>query len=349
MKHTWQGFVPPQHVYSKLQFLAIALEPPDTNPGSWIGAGKVLLDPESGGFLLTARPRWVKDDARGFAANIYRSADGQNFSLLYSITKQEAADLSGVQLHSIEGSQLLRDPLTGRWHCYVSADTGDSFVWGGVKWETLLLTSTSLSGPWASEGIVLANDQAYDAHQARDSSIDILDGQWFCLYKAKDEQDVEKPALAMSRDGIHWEKRGPLTIDGVERRAFLSGSFFAGSNGPIFIGIETQLKDTTEARADVVYADEYGVGHGGGSVPRFCAYMLDYRNLNLETVFRAPWIPKSEYEQAEHPLLGYSSSVYDPRGKRLLMYVEAIDGKLSRAIGLNETVERLLVYEASLE
>ena len=100
---------------------------------------------------------------------------------------------------------------------------------------------------------------------------------------------------------------------------------------------------------DVVYADEYGVGHGGGSVPRFCAYILDYRNLNLETVFRAPWIPKSEYEQAEHPLLGYSSSVYDPRGKRLLMYVEAIDGKLSRAIGLNETVERLLVYEASLE
>jgi hypothetical protein len=349
MNHAWLGFLPPQHIYSRLKFLDIALEPPDMNPGSWIGAGKVLRDPESNGFLLTARPRWVKDDARGFAANIYRSADGRSFSPVYSITKQEASDAGGVALHSIEGSQLLRDPLTGQWYCFLSVDTGDAFVWGGVKWETLLLRSTSLTGPWVSEGIVLANDAPYDAHQARDSSIDILDGIWFCLYKAKNEQDVEKPALAMSRDGIRWEKRGRLTIDGVDRRAFLSGSFYAGSCGPLFIGIETQLKDTTDSKADVVYADDHKVGHGGGSKPQFCAYILDYRNLNLETVFRAPWVPRSDFEMPDHPLLGYSSSIYDPQGARVLMYVEAIDGKLSRAIGLNETVERLLVYEASLQ
>ena len=95
----------------------------------------------------------------------------------------------------------------------------------------------------------------------------------------------------------------------------------------------------------MVYADSHGIGHGGGSTPHFAAYRLDIRGRNLETVFRAPWIPLSPYEHGEHPLLGYSSLVLDPANHRMLIYVEAIDPKLSRAIGLNETVERLLVYQ----
>jgi len=346
--HAWQGRVPPQYVYSHLAFRGVALDPPDFEPGSWIGAGRALRDPETGGFLLTARPRWVKNDDRGFAANIYRSPDGEGFSLAYSLTKREAAEASGLAIHSIEGTQLLLDPLTGSWHLYLSVDTGDAFVWGGVKWETLLLSSPEITGPWKSAGIVLGNDQPYDVHQARDSTIEILDGRWVCLYKAKDAQDIERPALAVSVDGIHWNKRGILTVDGESRRAFLSGSLFAAGGGPMFLGIETQLRDTTEARADVVYADEHKIGHGGGSVPHFCGYALDQRGRNLETIFRAPWQPGSEYEHPEHPLLGYSSSVYDEKNRRLLMYVEAIDAKLSRAIGLNETVERVLVYEARI-
>ena len=80
-------------------------------------------------------------------------------------------------------------------------------------------------------------------------------------------------------------------------------------------------------------------------MPHFAAYRLDAKKRNLETVFKAPWTPLSPYEHHEHPLLGYSSLVFDPMKNRMLVYVEAIDPKLSRAIGLNETVERLLVYE----
>jgi len=42
------------------------------------------------------------------------------------------------------------------------------------------------------------------------------------------------------------------------------------------------------------------------------------------------------------------STVFDPAEHRLLLYLEAIDPNLSRGVGLNVTVERLLVYEVPL-
>jgi hypothetical protein len=226
-------------------------------------------------------------------------------------------------------------------------DTGPEFVWGGIQWETMLLTSESLKGPWRSEGVVLHNDEDYDSHQARDSTIDIIDGEWVCLYKAKDSSRCERPALATSTDGIVFRKHGPLTIDGSDRLAFLSGSLFPGSSGPQFMGTETQLVDSRNRHDNVVYADEHGIGHGGG-VPYFAAYRVNRASLDLETVYRHRWIPLPGHEHGEHPILGYSSVLFDHVRNRFLMYVEAIDPRLSKAIGINETVERLLVYETPL-
>ena len=197
----WQGIVPPQYVFAHRRFLGIALEPPNFEPGSWIGAGKALYDHQSGRFLLTARPRKATGGVRGYEANIYASPDGEHFEQIASLSKAEVIAKSGVQVHSIEGTQLLKDPLTGRWHFYLSCDTGADFVWGGLHWETLLMTAADLTGPWESAGLVLRTDQDYDALQARDSTIDIVDGRWLCLYKAINAQRQERPALATSSDG----------------------------------------------------------------------------------------------------------------------------------------------------
>ena len=344
----WLGFPPPQRLFAGRSFLCVALDPPNEEPGSWIGAGKSIYLDDERRFLLTARPRKVEGNVRGFAAQVFSSENGTDYSLFTEVSAEDVEKISGVPIHSIEGTQLLRNPLTGAWHFYLSCDTGEAFVWGGVEWETVLLTADDLHGPWISRGKVLANDHDYDACQARDATIDIVDGLWICLYKAKDEKREERPALAISVDGVEWAKHGPLTVDGTERIAFLSGSFFPASQGLMFLGIETQLADTREKRADVVYADEHGIGHGGGSVPHFVAFLLDRRNRNLETIFRAPWTPGSDYEHNEHPLLGYASLVYDPSGNRILAYLEAIDPEKTRAIGLNETVERVVVYEMRL-
>jgi hypothetical protein len=342
----WYGFVPPQRIYAKRAFKRVVLDPPDFEPGSWIGAGKAIYDPDGAQFLLTARPRRAAGNVRGYAANVYRSADGEHFDLVTSLTKEWVSDVAGLPIHSIEGTQLLRDPLTGRWHLYLSVDAGESFIWGGLYWQTLLLTADELTGPWEAQGLVLRNDHSYDAYQARDATIDIVDGVWYCIYKAMDAERWKRPGLATSVDGIHWEKHGPLTIEGQDSFAFLSGTLFAGSGGPLFVGVE-RLGDDRAPR-EVVYADEHRIGHGTGPAPSFVAYQLDVRGLNLMPVFRTRWLAASSYEREDQPLLGYASLVYDPLRRRLLIYVEAIDPELTRQMGLNETVERLILYETPL-
>jgi hypothetical protein len=229
----------------------------------------------------------------------------------------------------------------------MSVDTGSEFVWGGLYWETLLLTAPEPQGPWQVERLVLRNDQPYDANQARDCTIDIVDGRWLCVYRAVDRHRRIRPALATSSDGITWHKHGTLSIDGRDQLAFLSGSIFAASDGPLLIGLERPQSEGG-AQEEEVYADTHRVGHGGGPVPNFVAYSLDRQHLNLETIFRAQWEPGSPHEHRQHPLLGYASLVYDPRRRRMLMYVEAIERYAAERIGLNETVERLLVYETVL-
>ena len=337
---------PPDYIYQNRSFVGVALDPPNFEPGSWIGAGKAIFNGESGRFILTARPRKVEGGVRGFACNIYTSSNGTSFDLESSITKEEVQRITGFPIQSIEGTQLLRNPSNGRWHLFVSADTGGDFIWGGVQWETLLLTSDSLRGPWRSEGVVIGNDEDYDAHQARDATIDVIDGSWFCLYKAKNSRREERPALATSSDGISFEKLGPLTIDGSDTLAFLSGTMFPWEGGRRFIGLRVQLSDSRARRPGVVYADEHGIGHGGGPAARFVAYDLDLDEGDLRTVFDRTWVPLSPFEHRHHPLLGYSSLVHDPMGNRMLIFLESIDPELSRAIGINETVERLIIYEA---
>lgn len=342
-----QAVVSLQAVFANRRFKCVVLDPPDLSPGSWIGAGKAVYDHETNGFLLTARPRTAEGKARGFAARIYRSNDGEAFELLASLSKEKISERSGLKIHSIEGTQLQRDPIRARWHLYMSVDTGSEFVWGGLYWQTLLLTAPDPEGPWRAEGLVLRNDQPYDANQARDCTVDIVDGMWFCLYRAVDGHRRLRPALATSHDGIVWTKRGLFTVDGGDRLAFLSGTIFPGADGPVFVGLERPQEDPTMHSVEGP-PDQRGLLHGTGPSPSFVAYNMDTENMNLETVFHSPWTAGSPYEHSQHPLLGYSSLLYDPLKHRMLNYVEAIDPRLTTEITLNGTVERVLLYETLL-
>ena len=344
----WQGFPPPQYIYSNMRFKAVALEPPSFEPGSWIGAGKALIDYENKEFLLTARPRKVEGGVRGYAANIYRSADGEKFDLVMSLSKEQVIETSKVRIDSIEGTQLLKDPLTGRWHFYLSVDTGSEFIWGGVFWETLLLIADDLKGPWESKGLVVRHDRSYDACQARDASIDIVDGEWVGLFKAYDYEGNQRIQLITSADGIRWTKHGVLTVDGREADLFYtSGSIFPGVSGPIFLGVaRTAAKPDAADEEEDIFHDRWKLDFGLWE-KHFVAYRIDTDNLNLETIFQAPWVARSEYEHKEFKIHNYCSAVYDPFKERVLLYVEVI-GPESRNPTLNETIERVLVFECAL-
>ncbi|RLE81679.1 MAG: hypothetical protein DRJ52_03625 [Thermoprotei archaeon] len=55
-------------------------------------------------------------------------------------------------------------------------------------WETILYVSDDPAGPWEYRGFVLKTGEPYDAKEARDIVVDIIDGTYFMFYKAQREK-----------------------------------------------------------------------------------------------------------------------------------------------------------------
>jgi len=329
------GITPPQWIFNRRRFKKVLLNPPDFEPGSWCGAGKLWIDIDSEEYWLTSRPR-KGADLRGYAVEIYRSNDGENYSLVTWITKEELSDIIGEKVQSIENQQLLRDPMTGLYHLYLSVDISRENIAGDAdrvyesKWETYLLTSDDPAGPWKGECFALRGDQEYDSGESRDCTIDIIDGKYFCLYKArKAGTDKVNMALAVSSDGKKWMKAGVIKINGKKQPNYLmlNGSLVAGSTGPVYMGTIT-----TE------------VVKGAGLSKHFAAYTINYRDLNMEEIFVAKWKTGSLYEHEIYPIHTYSNVVYDPLRDVWLILIEAVDPTTSKEPGLNLEVDRLLLY-----
>ncbi len=330
----WRGLVPPSYILSNRRFRRVILNPPDFNPGSWIGASSVLIDYETGEFWLTARPR-RRPPNRGYAAQIYRSLNGENYHLVVTITKEELSEMSDRNVASIEAQQLIRDPKTGRYHLYVSVDTRGSGEVEG-RWDTLLLTSDDPAGPWGFHGLAWKRGDSYDSYEARDATIGIVDGRYFALYKAADAPKGNgrtNVALATSIDGLNWRKHGILRVDGVDQPRYMQlyGGIFAGGMGPVFMGL---------ARRYII--------NGCGLAKHFEAYVIDYRNMNLESIFKGEWKPLSPYEREDYPTHGYMNVIYDPFKDRVLLYLEAIDPHYTEEVGWRTQVDRLIMYEVRL-
>lgn len=320
----WQGIYPPQAIFSKRKFRKILLNPPKFEPGYWCGAGKLWFDQWDEEFWLTSRPR-AGAVLRGYALEIYRSQDGENYSLVWCISKEEVSAICGRAVQSIEGTQILRDPLTGRYMLFISVDVSE-----GGKWETYLMSADDPSGPWVGEGFVLRCDKDYDSGEARDPTIDIVDGRYVCLYKARAaDTNIVRTALALSRDGKNWVKMGLPKINGGEQPNYLLlyGSIMAGCCGPIFVGTATR---------EVV--------KGAALTDTFASYIIDYREMNLETIFEAKWKPGSIYEHQTYPIHTYAGVTYDHTKDRWLTWIEAVDPTTSKEPGLNLEVDRVLLY-----
>jgi len=331
----WKGLYPPQAIFNRRKFKKVLLNPPNFEPGSWCGAGKLWIDSENKEYWLTSRPRQGAE-LRGYAVEVYRSKDGENFKLASTISKEELTEMSGRTIQSIENQQLLLDPTTNQFFLYLSTDVAQENVAGietrtyESRWETYLMSSDDPSGPWKGEGFVIKGDQEYDSAEARDATIDIIDGRYMALYRTRKigTQNLQM-ALALSSDGKTWVKFGKLTVDGKTQPHdfLLNGSILAGCSGPIYVGTKS---------IDVV--------KGAHLTKRFAAYVLDYRNCNLETIFESPWIPGSEYEHEEYPIHTYSNVVYDPTKHQWLIWIEAVDPINSKEPGLNLEVDRVLLY-----
>lgn len=330
----WQGLVPPSYILYHRKFRGVVLDPPDFDPGSWIGGSSVLVDYDSHEFWLTVRPRKAPP-LRGYAAEIYRSSNGEDYSKVSSISAEALGSMSHQNVVSIEAQQLVRDPNTGRYYLYISADTRGTGESEG-QWDTFLLISDDPAGPWKFRDLAWRRGDNYDSHEARDATIGIVDGRYFALFKAAqgtEEGGRVNVALATSSNGLEWKKHGTLKIDGIEQPRYLQlyGNIFAGAMGPLFMGLARRhlIRKASLARD-------------------FEAYFIDYRGMNLESVFRGEWKPLSPYERKDYPSHGYMNIIRDPFRSRLLIYLESIDPQYTQEIGWRTQVDRLILYEVRL-
>jgi hypothetical protein len=201
----------PQEIFRNRKFKRVVLDPPNFNPGSWRGAGKLLLEEDE--YWLTSRPRTV--ETRGYGVEVFHSNNGEDFHLVSLVTKEEIAATAEIKVFSIENNQLIRDPSTGKYHLYASLNVGAERP---ERWETYLLTADDPRGPWRGEGFVIRTDRPYDSEEARDCTVDVLDGRYLGLCKAR-AQGSEKiyTELLTSRDGRNWVKLGIPTVDGRQQ------------------------------------------------------------------------------------------------------------------------------------
>jgi len=80
----------------------------------------------------------------------------------------------------------------------------------------------------------------------------------------------------------------------------------------------------------------------------FEAYVINYRELNLEPIYRGEWRPLSPYEREDYPSHGYMNVVKDPFKNRVLVYSESIDPQYTKELGWRSQVDRLIMYETKL-
>lgn len=289
------------------------------------GAGDVLI--EDGIYYMTSRPR-VREK-RGYGVEIFRSTDGENYSLLHFISIEEVSEWTKMKILSIENQQLVKDPLTDKYHLYMSLDTGQG-------WQTFLVTSDDLRGPWNPEGFVIKTDQPYDSGEARDCTISVLDGRYIGLCKARAQNDrLVYTELLLSKDGKNWKKLGIPTIDGQPQKAqpdayLLNGDIFPSVYGPMFIGTVTTFFRNA-------HVTRY-----------FGAYIIDLKSNNLEEVFVAEWKKGSIYEREDFPIHTYCNVVPGKEQGEWLIYVEAIDPTYTKEIGVNTEVDRVLLYKSKV-
>jgi len=320
--------VDPQSVFRLKKFVGVVLDPPSFDPGSWRGAGDLLIYSINREYWLSCRPRVV--GRRGYSLEIWYSTNGNNYTLANFISKEEVSDIAKVEVHSIENTQLIQDPLTGRYHLYISVDVGG-------RWETFLVVADDPRGSWKPIGFVIRTDKDYDNLEARDCTINIVDGRWIALCKAvkQGDQPHAYTELLISKDGINWVKLGIPTVDGKPQKplpdAFLlNGDIIPSTYGPMFIGTVTTF-----------YRNAHVTKYFG-------AYIIDIRNNNLEEVFITEWRSGSIYEHPEFPIHTYCNVVKDPFTNEWRILIEAIDPRYTKEIGVNTEVDRLIQYKAKV-
>jgi hypothetical protein len=175
----------------------VAIPQPAAGAGNWVGAPSAIRDGDE--IFLGYRLRRPVGMGRGYAVVVARSADGENFETLLTITKEQ------MDTESLERPVLVHLP-DGRWRLYLSCATHGTKHW---RVEAMDADDPSAFDP-ATRHTVLPGD---DATAVKDPVIMYRDGIWHLWASTHpltdaDQTDQMVTEYATSPDGLDWTWHG---------------------------------------------------------------------------------------------------------------------------------------------
>jgi hypothetical protein len=176
----------------------VAVPPPGIGAGNWVGAPSAIRCGSE--IYLAYRLRRPIGQGRGYAVEIARSADGENFEVLQAITKDQ------MDAESLERPVLVDLP-DGRWRLYLSCATHGTKHW---RVEVMEADDPGSFDP-ATRWTVLPGDEL---RAVKDPVIVRHDGLWHLwasihpLAEGADAADQMVTEYATSPDGLDWTWHG---------------------------------------------------------------------------------------------------------------------------------------------
>jgi hypothetical protein len=176
----------------------VAVPPPEGGPGAWAGGPSAVLDGDD--IVLAYRQRRPVGQGRGFAVVIARSSDGETFTRLQTIFKDE------VDAESLE-RPVLAVTADGTWRLYLSCATAGTKHW---RVEVLEAATPDAFDP-RRRTMVLPGDRT----RAVKDPVIKRDGDrwhmWACVHPLTDPEQTDRmwSEYATSGDGLTWSWHGP--------------------------------------------------------------------------------------------------------------------------------------------